>query len=222
VRTVTQPQTESRQSQDQNSSSIEEEIAAAIALILAGGVVLPPSTTPLAAISALLLLIPGLPSFAGSEASGASVANAAARLAVTDTPRLPESSGALRTATVNNLSYRAHYAVEAMKRLAGSVASGEDLRGALRKEARYLAQHREAERRRTAGAKMVEAATELHGPILGWKHGHPREPRPAHLRADGMNFDATRIPASTGAMPGVLPGCTCTVVAPFENGRMLN
>jgi hypothetical protein len=88
-------------------------------------------------------------------------------------------------------------------------------------EARNFAMHLDANRRRDAAFKMVEAAAELHGEVLGWKHGDPREPRPAHLAADGKNFRKGTVPISTGALPGVLPGCTCTVVAPFADGETL-
>lgn len=89
------------------------------------------------------------------------------------------------------------------------------------KEAPYFTKHREAVRQRDAARRMVEAAQDRYGPILGWRHGHPNEPRPTHLAADGFNFDARRTPISTGALPGVLPGCTCTVTAPFDNARTL-
>lgn len=201
------------------SHATEEEIAASIALILAGGISLPSGATPLSAIAALLLLLPGFP----QSAENGSVANAVARLVVDDAkplPNLTETNTALRRAHIDNLVYRAHYAINATKRVAASVVDG-DLRGALQSEGRFLHQHLEANRRRVAGAKMVDAAVELHGPLLGWKHGHPSEPRPSHAAADGANFDATTIPVSTEALPGVLPGCTCTVTAPVPGARML-
>ena len=202
----------------------EEEIASAIALILAGGVTLPSGTTPLAAIAALLSLLPSLGDFAEDEPGG-SVANAVARLVVEDAPEVSRPAegltGSLRRAQLDNLSYRAHYAIQAMRRISGAVVEGDDLRGALKSEGRYLTQHLEASRRRVAGAKMIDAAVELHGPVLGWKHGHPNEPRPNHADADGANFEAGSVPTSTQALPGVLPGCTCTVVAPYPGGRML-
>ena len=208
-RTRTAPQPRPQQTRQQSS---EEEIAAAIAMVLAGSLVIS-GTTPLAAIAALLLRIPDAPDL--------DVRRAAARLVLEDSPEVPRGAGALRTAYRDNLLYRAWYAVNATKRLGASVAGGEDLRGALKVEARYFAQHREANRRREAGARMVEAAVELHGPVLGWKHGSPQEPRPSHLAADGKNFDARRVPVSTGALPGVLPGCTCTVTAPSPGAEML-
>jgi hypothetical protein len=215
VQTIPEP----RQGQDRNSSSAEEEqIAFDIALILTGGVVLPPSTTPLAAISALLLLLPGL-----SGASGASVANAAARLVALDPPALPEEAGVLRAATLSNLSHRGHYAVAAFRRLAGSVARGDDLRQARRKEARFFAQHREAERMRTAGARLNDAAAERWGPILSWNDtGKAKTHRPSHLAADGKNYDVRRPPRSTGGiLPGQAPNCDCVPGPPREGVEVM-
>ena len=119
------------------------------------------------------------------------------------------------------LTYRAHYAIQAARRMTETIRGGASVEEARAKEATYFAKHREAVKRRDAARRMVEAAQDRYGPVLGWRHGNPKEPRPAHLAADGMNFDARRVPASTGALPGVLPNCTCTAVAPFEKGRML-
>ena len=203
-----------------SQQSSEEEVAAAIAAVLAGGLVLPAGTTPLAAISALLGTL-GLPD--------ASVRDAAARLVSEDPDLMPDNAAqlragpALRRAHLDNLIYRAYYAINAAKRITARVAEGEEasLRGALDKERPYLQQHREANRRREAAARMVDAAVELHGPVLGWRHGHPKEPRPSHKAADGKNWEAGTVPLSTGALPGVLPGCTCVPVAPFPNAETL-
>lgn len=122
---------------------------------------------------------------------------------------------------IENLIHRAHYAIEATRRVTQQVVGGKTIPQAVRMEARHFAQHLEASRRRDAAFRMVEAAAELHGPLLGWKHGDPKEPRPAHLQADGKNFRAGTVPLSTGALPGVLPNCTCTVVAPHQNAPLL-
>lgn len=121
----------------------------------------------------------------------------------------------------HSVIYRAHYAIEAAKRLTVSLQSGASLDEARRKEAPYFAKHREAMRQRDAARRMVEAAQDRYGPVLGWRHGNSKEPRLNHLAADGQNFDSRHTPVSTGALPGVLPGCTCTVTAPFDNARML-
>jgi uncharacterized protein with gpF-like domain len=121
----------------------------------------------------------------------------------------------------HSVIYRAHYAIEAAKRLTVSLRSGKTIQEARAKEAPYFARHREAVRQRDAARRMVEAAQDKYGPVLGWRHGNPKEPRPTHLAADGKNFRADTVPTSTGALPGVLPNCTCTVTAPFENAELL-
>ena len=121
----------------------------------------------------------------------------------------------------HSVIYRAHYAVQAAKRLTVSLRSGKTIQEAREKEAPFFARHREAIKRRDAATRMRDAAMDRFGPILNWKHGDPKEPRPSHLAADGMNFDAREVPTSTGAHPGVLPGCTCSVGAPVEGAKML-
>jgi hypothetical protein len=209
--------TEARQqTPPKQPSATEEEIAAAIALILSGAVV-PASLPPVEVIAGLLLLIPGLP----DEARESPVTERIARLVVGEGITPNEATGSVRRAYQDNLAHAAHYAVNATKRVGTRLAEGDGLKAAFEGEARPFAQHLDANRRRLAGARMVEAAAELHGPLLGWRHGHPNEPRPQHLAADGANFRVGSVPASTGALPGVLPGCTCTVVSPHENGRIL-
>jgi hypothetical protein len=197
----------------QEASAAEEEIAAAIALILAGSVSTP--RPPVEVIAGLLALIPGLPDI------DFDVRERVARLVVRDRVVAPDASGSILRAYQDNIAHAAHYAVNATKRVATRLADGETVRAAFEGEARPFRQHLDANRRRLAGARMIEAAAELHGPLLGWKHGHPKEPRPNHAAADGANFRVGSVPLSTGALPGVLPGCTCTVTAPHENGRML-
>jgi hypothetical protein len=209
-RTRTEPRQRPRQ---EEPSSLEEEVAAAIAALLAGAVPLPTGVSLVAAISALLGALP--------DAPDGPTRDAAARLVAGDRTTASDGTGALRRAYVDNLIHSAYYAINASRRLGAAVAGGEDLGTALRREGRYLVQHREANRRREAGARMVEAAVELHGPVLGWKHGHPNEPRPTHEAADGKNFDPYSVPASTGALPGVLPGCTCVPTAPFSGAETL-
>ncbi len=122
---------------------------------------------------------------------------------------------------IENLIHRAHYAIEATRRVTQRVVGGRSVPQAIRMEARNFAAHLEANRRRDAASRMVGAASDLHGPLVGWQHGNPREPRPAHKAADGKNFRVGTVPASTGALPGVLPNCTCTAVAPFEDAEIL-
>ena len=188
-----------------------EEIAAAIAALLGGLVVLSSATSLAAAVAAVLERLPERPQ--------APLARRVARLVVADLPVVQGASDTLRRAHIHNLILRAHYSINAVRRVARFAP--DYVRAAFGKERRHYAAHREPERRRVAGARMVDAAVELHGPVLGWRHGHPKEPRPHHAAADGKNFDARRVPLSTGALPGVLPGCTCTVTAPFEGAQTL-
>jgi hypothetical protein len=204
--------------EQKTEQATEEEVAAALAaMFLAPGA--PPAG---AAASALLLLVPA---FVPRELAQR-VAHDAASFLPNVMPA-PRGGVAERAAYRDNLLYRAFYAMSVQKRLAEAVRglgveeAEQALAKALKAEERFFEQHREAARRRVAGARMVDAAAELHGPILGWKHGDPKEPRPSHAAADGKSFRADTVPASTGALPGVLPGCTCTVVAPRPGAEML-
>lgn len=204
--------TETRQ-QVQQSNLSEEEVAFFVAYLLAGGD-LPRGTSLIGAVAGLLRLLPGAPD--------ADVTARVARRVVLNKPEAPRGAGAIGAARVSNLSHAGHYAVQATKRIVGKIAGGEGVAASLEGERRHLIQHLEANRRRLAGARMVDAAAELHGPLLGWKHGHPTESRPNHAAADGQNFVAAAVPASTEALPGVLPGCTCTITAPFEGAQTLS
>lgn len=200
---------------EEQAQTTEEEIAAAIAALLGDIVAVQTVEALVGAIASLLARLPGLPESDGDD----SVTRRVARLVVEGRPAFREgtSSATLRSTHVDNLIHRAHYAINATKR----VIQSDDTRKAFTQERRHFMAHRDAERRRTAGARMVDAAIELHGPMLGWRHGHPREPRPTHKAADGRNFDARTIPRSTGALPGVLPNCTCTITAPFPKAEVL-
>lgn len=76
-----------------------------------------------------------------------------------------------------------------------------------------------------AGARATEAMMELYGPLLSWNWGATRTPedfRPHHKAADGRNFDVRRgIPVSTGALPGVLAGCSCAWGPPMPGASVL-
>ncbi|WP_273845417.1 hypothetical protein [Rubrobacter calidifluminis] len=102
--------------------------------------------------------------------------------------------------------FRAYYAMNAARRL----SRAKDPEKALEREKLYFALHQKAQKLRMHSAKATESMVALHGPILSWHHGHPKEPRPNHLAADGHNFDTRRgVPQLTGALPGELPNCTC-------------
>ncbi len=209
---------------EQEDGLSEARIAAFIAAVistavaLAAGAVpirpLPTGVTPAIAIARLLLRLPDGPD--------EPVARRVATLVVNDLEGLKGGSETVVASQKSNLMHRAHYAINASKRVAKDVIAGEGVEKAISKEKRHFVAHRDAERRRIAAAKMIEAAAQLHGPVLGWRHGHPKEPRPNHLAADGKNFRADSIPTSTGALPGVLPNCTCVPTAPFPNAELLS
>ena len=153
------------------------------------------------------------------------VLNSVARLVARERPHLPGTTGAHRNAIEDNLSRRAHYAITAVKRIGRDVGAGTPLGEAIEREVPNLTKHLERSERNVEAAKATDAMAALHGAVLSWQHGathEPLEPRPAHLAADGGNFDTSQgVPASTGALPGVEPGCTCAWGPPNQNGRTL-
>jgi hypothetical protein len=178
------------------------------------------------------LLLPLMPTalLADVEAAG-NVAEGAARLLYEADAVLVPSSGFARTAAMEAISYRAAYASAAVGRLSASVLGsepgkrGEALRKALEAERRHLSAHLDATKRRLAGARVIDGLVDLHGPVLSWNWGQtrtPDEPRPNHKAADKLNWDTRRgIPMETGAIPGVLAGCSCTAGPPVRGARML-
>lgn len=193
----------------------EEEIAAAIAAVLAGAVVLPPGVAPVGAIAFLLRGLPGAPD--------ASVSRAVARLVAGDLPSLPGRTGVLRRAYVDNLLYRAYYALTALRRVTGALGEGEELRDALSKEAAYFEAHKAASKQRERGARLNDAAAERFGPLLSWVHlGTAKTHRPSHLSAHGKNYLVDRPPESTdGALPAMAPHCDCIAGPPIPGAELL-
>lgn len=122
---------------------------------------------------------------------------------------------------IENLIHRAHFAIEATRRVTQRVVAGKGVGQAIRMEARNFARHLQANKQRDMAERMELSAMERYGPIGGWHHGDPKEPRPSHLAAHGKNYVLGTVPLSTGAKPGAEPGCTCSIVAPYENGEML-
>jgi hypothetical protein len=196
----------------------EAEIVAAIALVLMGEAKVPDSKSAVASLLALLL--PTLPA-----ALSARVSAEAASLALRDLPELLQGSGALAAASRGEFSYRAGYALAAVGRLAGAVAGDADFGAALRAEGAYFGAHREASRRRLASARLQDAAADVWGPILGWRHGvngTPSAPRPHHVAANGANYDVRNgPPVETGGWPSSLRHCSCAPGPPVAGGRML-
>ena len=119
-----------RQPSEAAEQPTEEEIAAAIALILAGGVVV---ASVAGAVAALLRLLPGLPDIEIDDLT-ASVGRMVSGI-TEGQPKLSEGEISVSAA---NLSYRAHYAIEAVKRIAAKVNEGTSAPDAVRGERRHL------------------------------------------------------------------------------------
>ena len=208
--------------QANSRSPTEEEVAAAIALVLSGRLS-PPD--PEAAVAFALSTLPALAAL--PSAPGGRVSREAASLVLRDLPRRAGPGGALLAAHRDNLLYRAWYGVNAAKRVAASVLDGEGpvgerLRKALSAESPYFAAHKRASGKRTAGARLNDAAAERFGPILGWNHGsHGPNDRPHHVAANGLNFDVRNPPKETEGLPATLTHCGCVPGPPRRGARML-
>ena len=179
-------------------------------------------------------LLPAMPTrILRSAEDAAQVARQAAELALSSAPEWGRPSGAReRDATLEALLYRGLYAVNAVRRLARAWLGPTDGEGtpqqraarvaeAMNLERGYLRGHVEANRRRVEGARGVDVAAALYGPLLGWYHLNPTlDPRIEHLDAHGHNFRADgRPPAKTGAWPGVLLHCGCVPGPPHRGER---
>lgn len=212
---------------EQPRESRKAELAAAVAALVIRGLTV--ATVP--AVAALLLL--SLRSFVlAFPALAASVAEEAARLTLTDPPAFdPEAEEFERRATLENVLLRGFFAQASARRLTQAVRGPSDtpteerLAKARAAERSYLEAHRSAAARRLEGAKKTDRAREMFGEMVSWNHGArgtPEEPRPAHVAADGKTWALRRgIPISTGALPGVLPGCSCAWGPPKAGAEML-
>lgn len=221
-----------RQAREQPQSSAQTGAQAAVAVALVGTV---GATSPafVAAIAPLLLPFVPLGLLSSPEIAGDVAEEAAKLLYQTDTVTVPSSatSGFGRAAALEAISYRAAYARAAVGRLSRAVLDaeqgqrGEALRSAVEAEKRNLAAHIEITSRRLAGARVIDGLVALHGPVLSWNWGKtrmPDEPRPNHRAADKLNFDTRRgVPMMTGALPGVLNGCSCAAGPPVPGARMI-
>lgn len=172
-----------------------------------------------------VLLLPVLPRdfVLATPDLAARVAQEAATLVLTNPPVFRPQAGEFeRRASFENILKRGFYAIAAVRRLSEAVSGSSDdsdtpvadrLTKALRREQSHLTAHLNAGAQRLEGAKRTDRARELHGDVVSWQHGvhgHPMEPRPAHVAADGKTWDLRRgVPLSTGSLPNTLPGCTC-------------
>jgi hypothetical protein len=205
-----------------NEQTQKIKAAAAIAAMFVEG---SPTIVGVAAI-----LLPLLPAFV-SPGSAARIAEEAATLALIDPPVFkPHAAQFEQRASLENVLMRSYFAQASAQRFAQALRGPSDLseeeRIARQRKAEhsYLTAHQNARARNLKGAKKTDAARELFGDVLSWNHGvhgHPIEPRPAHVAADGRVWDLRRgVPISTGALPSVLPGCTCDW-GPAKSGAQL-
>lgn len=179
------------------------------------------------------ILLPLLPAWLlAVPALAADVAEEAASVALIDPPTFDAEAGEWeRRASLENVLLRGFFAQASARRLAeatsgpSDVPSEERLAKALRAERSYLEAHQNARTRNLEGAKKTDRARELYGDIVSWNHGArgtPAEPRLAHVAASGKTWDLRKgVPASTGALPGTLPGCTCAWGPPGAAREML-
>lgn len=116
-----------------------------------------------------------------------------------------------------NARRRAAYLVVAAQRVTRAHEGGDlALVRALIAERRFLDQHIEASMGRVEAAQQVEFAlrTVGRGVMLGWEAVLDERTSGECRRADGRNFDASRIPPI--GYPGTVhPHCRCRAVAPF-------
>ncbi|WP_273843911.1 hypothetical protein [Rubrobacter calidifluminis] len=196
-------------SERQTGSQGEAQAAAAIAAALAGGT----AAVGLAAVILGAMPLVGLGLFVRKNPEEAAGVAASVATIVLTKRRGGTSAGRMEDI------YSAYYALAAARRLA---AAG-DREKALELEKRYYQMHLEAAKRRRAADRMTTGARSLYGYVLSWHHGHPKEPRPTHLAADGKNFDTRLgVPRSTGALPGELPNCTCYWGPPIPGAPQLH
>jgi hypothetical protein len=133
-----------------------------------------------------------------------------------------------------NLMRRASYLVQAARRLTTgwrrSRKGGDPdvLRAVWQRELRFLQQHLEAHIKRARAAREVARVTrealETEVPVagdmlprglVGWKATIDDRTTPDCRRADGRNFDPTKVPAI--GFPGTVhPHCRCKPVAPYR------
>lgn len=210
----------------QESSATAEAAAAVAAILVAGGAA---ATVP-AVAGALVPILPAL--LLRTPELAAQVAEAIGELVLEGAPQFDDRAGGLELrAGMENIIVRGIYAVKATRRIGAAVLANperpvrERIDAALRAERPYFEAHRTARQRNREAARATEEARERYGDVLTWIHAatrEPADPRPNHEAADGKQFDLRRgIPASTGALPGVLPWCSCAWGPPRRGGEVL-
>lgn len=136
------------------------------------------------------------------------------------------ASRSIRTAEV---AYRASYLLAAARRLSRALVEARStnepivaaLHAALVSEGRFRTQHLEAVRNRARAGAAVDAASVLHGPLLGWYLGRAQTHTPDCVAANGHNFDATR-PPRIGWPGTVHVRCSCYPGAPHPGAATVD
>lgn len=219
--------------QDSQQAEEEQGLSSTQVAVIAALLLTAPKPGELAA--ALLGLLPAV-LLARFPKAGADSALTAARLVLStvDAPKRNVGRSRSRTDTTDETLgiasgsssrdesvYTALYAIRAAQRL---FKGREDFAAALDQERGYLALHRQAKERRVKAQRVADAMVDLYETtVFGWLHGDPKEPRLNHVAASGKNLDLSKpIPISTGALPGALPHCTCSLVPAFSNATLLD
>lgn len=127
-----------------------------------------------------------------------------------------------------NLLRRAAYLVSAARRLTTAFRYDPNMARALEQERTYLAAHLEANTKRTLAAKQVAKLAQHRayqgldwdretGGMLGWYATLDARTSLECRRANGRNFDPTRIPR-IGFPGAVHPNCRCKAGPPHRSG----
>jgi hypothetical protein len=211
----------------------DEEVAAAIVVVVAGYYAVPNVEQAVAAIL-LEAIVPGLPDVAsagagfaireasndGGREAGAAEGQGGVRGDGAPVDGGPEgdervSSGGGESGTVSggrfeSLIFRAHYVINAARRIAKRVRSGRELGEAILAEEANFRAHLDANRQRLRGSDAQFALAEAYQTTrFKWHHSGKQDYRPSHKAAEGKVYDINEPPASTGALPGVLIHCEC-------------
>lgn len=120
-------------------------------------------------------------------------------------------------------TYRAHYLVNAAKRIVNATApGGQSLGDAVDAERRYFNQHRTAQVQREQAAARIDAAANSYGQLLGWRAVLDDRTTPECRAADGKNFYADHPPAI--GLPGLkhAGNCRCYPGPPHEGAPLVD
>lgn len=128
------------------------------------------------------------------------------RFAPNATP-LPTTSATLESEKLE-ATFRAHYVLQAAKRLEAAREAGTPRRVAIERERQYFNQHIAAVANRFKSAQQVDQAAQEHGPVLGWYAKMDTKTSAECRAANGKNFTVTSMPP-IGYPGAVHPHCRC-------------